>query len=147
MDFQGFPVTEQQQPSNQERSEKLILSQSSLMELTLLTPRFQALVSRTVVQSLSHVRPFVTPWTAAQWAFLSFTIPQSLLKLMSIESVIPSNHIILCCPFLLPSIFPSIRVFSKKSVLRIRWRKYWSFSFSICPFRTDEYSGLISFRI
>ena len=84
------------------------------------------------VQSLSHVRLFAIPWTAARQAPLSFTISQSLLKLMSIELVMPSNHLILCCP-LLPSIFPSIRVFSNESVLRIRWAKYWSFSFSISP--------------
>ena len=84
------------------------------------------------VQSLSHVRLFAIPWTAARQAPLSFTISQSLLKLMSIELVMPSNHLILCCP-LLPSIFPSIRVFSNESVLRIRWAKHWSFSFSISP--------------
>ena len=89
---------------------------------------------------------FATPWTAALQASLSFTISQSLLKLMSIESVMPSKHLILCRPLSpLPSIFPSIRVFSKESVLRIRWPKYWSFSFSISP--SNEYSGLISFRI
>ena len=98
-----------------------------------------------VVQSLSCVPLFVTPWTAAYQASLSFTISQSLLKLMSIESVMPSNHLILCCPLLLPSIFPSIRVFSNESVLPIRWPKYWSFSFSISP--SNVYSGLISFRI
>ena len=98
------------------------------------------------VQSLSCVRLFVTPWTAARQASLSITNSQSLLKLMSIKSVMPSNHLILCCPFLLlPSILPSIRVFSIESVLRIRWPKYWSFSFSISP--SNEYSGLISFRI
>ena len=86
------------------------------------------------VQSLSHVRLFATPWNAAGQAFLSITNSQSLLKLMSIESVMPSNHLILCCPLLLlPSIFPSIRVFSNESVLHIRWPKYWSFSFSISP--------------
>ena len=91
------------------------------------------------VQLLSHVRLFVTPWTAALQASLSFTISLSLLKLMSIELVMPS---ILCCPFLLlPSIFPSLRVFSNESVLRIRWPKYCSFSFSISP--SNEYSGLI----
>ena len=99
-----------------------------------------------IVQSLSHVRLFATPWIAARRANLSFTIPQSLLKLMSIESVMPSNHLILCCPLLpLPSIFPSIRVFSNESALRIRWPKYWSFNFSIRP--SGEYSGLISFRM
>ena len=88
----------------------------------------------------------VTPWTVACQAFLSITSSWSLLKLMSIESVMPSNHLILCHPLLLPpSIFPSIRVFSKKSVLHIRWPKYWSFSFSISP--SNEYSGLISFRM
>ena len=98
------------------------------------------------VQLLSRVRLFVTPWTAARQASLSITNSQSLLKLMSIESVMPSNHLILCRPLLLlPSVFPSIRVFSKESVLRIRWAKYWSFSFSISP--SNEYSVLISFRI
>ena len=87
-----------------------------------------------VVQWLNYVQFFVTPWTAARQASLSFTISQSLLKLMFIESVMPSNHLILCCPLLLlPSIFPSIRVFSNESVLWIRWLKYWSFSFSISP--------------
>ena len=100
----------------------------------------------TVVQSLSCVPVFGTPWTAAHQASLSFTISQSLLKLMSIESVMPSNHLILCHPLLLlPWIFPSIRIFSKETVLCIRWPKYWSFSFSISPF--NESSGLISFRI
>jgi len=88
----------------------------------------------------------VTPWTAARQALLSITDSWSLLKLMSIELVIPSNHLILCCPLLLlPSVFPSIRVFSNKSVLCIRWPKYWSFSFSISP--SNEHSGLISFRM
>ena len=98
------------------------------------------------VQSLSHVQQFVTPWTAAHQASLSITNSQSLLKLMSIESMMPSNHLILCCPLLrLPSIFPSIRVFSNESALLIRWPKYWSFSFNISP--SSEYSGLISFRM
>ena len=98
------------------------------------------------VQLLSRVLFFMTPWTAAHQASLPITKPWSLLKLMSIESVMPSNHLILCRPLLLlPSIFPSIRVFSNESALHITWPKYWSFSFSICPF--DEYSGLISFRI
>ena len=98
------------------------------------------------VQSLSHVRLFATPWIAARQASLSITNSQSLLKLLSIESVMPSNHLILCCPlFLSPSIFPSIRVFSNESVLHIRWPKYWSFSFSICP--SNEYPGLIAFRM
>ena len=97
------------------------------------------------VQSLSRVRLFATPWTAAHHASLSITNSWSLLKLMSIESVMPSNHLILCHPLLLPSIFPSIRVFSNESVLRIRWPKDWSFSFSISP--SNEHSGLISFKM
>ena len=99
-----------------------------------------------LVQSLSHVRLFMTPWTAAYKASLSITNSRSLLKLMSIKSVMPSNFLILCHPLLLlPSIFPSIRVFSNESVLLIRWPKYWSFSFNTSP--SNEYSGLISFRI
>ena len=98
------------------------------------------------VQLLSHVQLFVTPRTAVRQAYLSITNSWSLLKLMSIESVMPSNHLILCHPLLLlPSIFPSIRVFSNVSVLHIRWPKYWSFSFSISS--SNEYSGLISFRM
>ena len=94
----------------------------------------------------SYVLLFVTPWTAAHQASLSVTNSWSLLKLMSIESVIPSNHIILCCPLLLsPLIFPSIKVFYNESALCIRWPKYWSFSFNISP--SNEYSGLISFRM
>ena len=99
-----------------------------------------------LVQLLSRVWLFVTPWTAARQASLSITNSQSLLKLMSIKSVLPSNHLIFCRPLLfLPSIFPSIRVFSNESALCIRWPKYWSFSFIISP--SNEYSGLISFRI
>ena len=98
------------------------------------------------VQSLSHVRFFAIPWTTACQASLSITNSQSLLRLMSFELVMPSNHLILCCPLLLPpSIFPSIRIFSNESVLPIRWPKYWSFSFSISP--SNEYSRLISFRM
>ena len=98
------------------------------------------------VQSLSHVRLFATPWTAARQASLSITNSWTLLKPMSLELVMPSSHLILCCPLLLlPSIFPSIRVFSNESALRIRWPKYWSFSFSISP--SNEHPGLISFRI
>ena len=97
------------------------------------------------VQLLSRVQLFVTPWTAACQASLSIINIQSLLKLMSIESVMPPNHLILCRPLLLPpSIIPSIRVFSNETVLRIRWPNYWSFSFSISP--SNEYSGQISFR-
>ena len=107
---------------------------------------FQLQHQFTSVQSLSRVQLFVTPWTAAHQASMSITNSQSLRKLMSIESVMPSNHLILCCPLLLlPSIFPSIRVFSNESVLHIRWPKYWSFSFNISL--SSEYSGLISFRI
>ena len=97
------------------------------------------------VQSLSLVWLFATPWTAACQASLSITNSQSLLRLMSIESVMPSNRLILCHPLLLPSIFLSIRVFSSELVLCIRWPTYWSFSFSISP--SNEYSGLISFRM
>ena len=99
-----------------------------------------------IVQSLSSVWFFATPWTAARLSFLSFTFSQNLLRFMSIESVMPSNHLILCHPLLLlPSVFPSIRFFFNESALHIRWPKYWSFSFSISP--SDEYSGLICFRI
>ena len=99
-----------------------------------------------VVKLLSRIQLFGTPWTAACQASLSFTIFQSLLKLTSIESVMPSNHLIFCHPLLLPpSIFPRIRVFSNELALRIRWPKYWSFSFSINP--SNEYLGLISFRM
>ena len=98
------------------------------------------------VQSLNHVRLFVTPWTAACQASLSITNSWSLLKFTSIELVMPSNHLLLCCPLLLlPSIFPSIRVFSNELALH-RWPKYWSFSFSIIS-PSNEYSGLISFRM
>ena len=97
------------------------------------------------VQSLSHVWLFVTPWTVACQASLSITNSQSLLKLTSITLVVPSNHLILCHPLLLPSVFPNIRVFPSESVLHIRWPKYWSFSFSISP--SNEYSELISFTM
>ena len=97
-------------------------------------------------QSLSRVQLFATPWTAVLQTSLSITNSRSLLKLMSIKSVTPSNHLILCHPLpLLPSIFPSTRVFSNESVLSNRWPKYWSFSLSISP--SNEYSGLISFRM
>ena len=99
-----------------------------------------------LIQSLGRVQPLLNPWTAARQASLSFTNSGSLLKLMPIEWVMQSNHLILCRPLLLlPSIFPSIRVFSNESALHIRWPKDWSFSFSISP--SDEYSGPISFRI
>ena len=100
----------------------------------------------TAIHFLSRDRLFATPWTTARQASLSITISQSLLKFMSIKSVMPSKHLILCHPLLLPpSIFPSIRVFSNESVLCITWPKYWSFSFSISP--SNDYSGLISFRM
>ena len=109
----------------------------------LTTPYFSTSVSQF---SCCHVQLFVTTWTATHQASLSITNSQNLLKLMSIELVIPSNHLIFCYPLLLlPSIFPSIRVFSNESVIHIRWPKYWSFSFSISP--CNEYSGLSSFRI
>ena len=104
-----------------------------------------SLLGGSSVQSLSRVQLFATLWTAARQVSLSFSISRSLLKLMSIESVMPSNHLILCHPFLLlPSVFPQIRVFSSELAIRIRRPKYWSFSFSISP--SNEYSGLISFR-
>ena len=98
------------------------------------------------IQSLSHVQLFATPWAAAHQASLCITNSRSLLKLMPIESVIPSNYLMLCCPLLLLlSIFPSILVYSDESVVHIRWPKYWSFSFSISP--SNEHPGLISFRM
>ena len=104
------------------------------------------LIQFSSVQLLSCVQLFVTPWTAAHHASLSITNSQSSFKLMSVESLMQSNHLILCHPLLpLPSIFPSIRVFSDESVIRITWPKYWSFNFSISP--SNEYSGLISFRM
>ena len=106
---------------------------------------FRIIVQFSSVQALSHVQLFVTPQTAAHQASLSNTNSQSLLKLMCIESVMPSNYLKLCRPLLLPSIFPSIRVFSNESVLRMRWPEYWNFSFSINS--SNEYPGLISFRI
>ena len=106
----------------------------------------QGVIHRFVAQSLSSVRLFVTPWTAVLQAALSFSISRSLLKLMSIESVMPFNHLVLCHPLLLlPPIFPSIRVFFNESAICIKWPKYWSFNFSIRP--SNKYSGLISFRI
>ena len=100
-------------------------------------------ISLSSVQSLSRVQLFVTPWTTARQASLSITSFQGLLKLMSIESVMPSNHLILCCPLLLlPSVFHRIRVFSSESALRIRWSKYWSFSFNISPMSTQDWSPL-----
>ena len=125
----------------------LKLRNNSLSPLRKQSVRIQSLSGTwylSSVQLLSHVRLFATPWTAARRASLSTTNSQSLLKLMSIELVMQSNHLILCCPLLLMP-FPSIRVFSNESILHVRWPKYWSFSFSISP--SNEYSGLISFRI
>ena len=114
--------------------------------LEVLAPSWALTSQFSSVLLLSHVRLLVTPWTAACQASLSITNSWSLLKLMSIESVVPSNHFIFYRPLLLlPSIFPSIRVFSNESVIHIRWPKYWSFSFSISP--SNEYSGLTSFRM
>ena len=109
------------------------------------TREAQKYIQFSSVQSLSHVRLFATPWTAAGQASLSITNSQRLLKLMSIESVMPSSHLILCHPLLLPPTPPSIRVFSSESTLRMRWPEYWSFSFSSSP--SNEHPGLISFRI
>ena len=118
----------------------------SLLHSFLLGPWFLNMQYFSSVQSLSCVQLFATPWTAAHQASLSITNSRSFLKLMSIESVMLSNHFILCCPFLLlPSIFPTIRVFFNELILHIRWPKYWGFSFNINPF--NEYSGLISFKI
>ena len=117
-----------------------------LVTLQLLSPWLGSWVFTSSYASLlSHVQLFATPWSATCQASLSFTISWSLLKLKSIESVMPSNHLILCCLLLLPSIFPSIRIISNESTLHIRWPKYWSFSLGINP--SNEYSGLISFRI
>ena len=123
-------------------------SLASIHEMPVISPPRHPYPAMTIssVQSLSRVRLFATPWTAAHQVSLSIANSQSLLKLMSIESVMPSNHLILCHPLLfLPSIFASSRLFSNESVLRIRWPKYWSFSISITP--SNDYSGLISFMI
>ena len=121
------------------------LTQTLALSTTLNSTTVKAPKTISSVQSLTHVQLFATPWPATCQAALSITNSWSLLKLMSIESVMPSNHLILYRPLLLPSIFPGIRVFSNDSVLGIRWPKYWSFGFSISP--SNEYSGLISFRI
>ena len=121
----------------------VLMCTQELQNRSYFTPYLRCFQISSVIQSCHSL--FVTPWTAARQASLSITSFQSLLKLMSIESVMPSKHLILCCPLLLPSIFPSIRVFSNESVLLIRWPKYWSFSFSISP--SNEHSGLISFRM
>ena len=129
-------------------SKESVLRCSAFFRVQLLYPYTTTgkTIALTSVQSLSHVRLFETPWTAEHQASLSITDSQSLLKLMSIKSVMPSSHLILCHPLLLlPSIFPSISVFSNESALRIRWPKYLSFSFNISP--SNEHSGLISFRV
>ena len=123
---------------------KLIVAPTPVLDSSALSTK-PSTVQFSSVQSLSHIWHFATQRTAACQASPSITNSQSLLKLMSIESLTPSNHLILCHPLLLPSIFPSIRVFSDESVLHIRWPNYSSFSFSISP--SNEYSGLISFRI
>ena len=121
--------------------DNLVLKSSTIIVLSSDSP-----LRSVIVQLLARVQLFVTPWTAAHQASLSFINSQSLLKLVSIDSVMPSNHLILCRPLLLlPSIFPSIGVFSSVSVLHIRWPKYWSFSFSISP--SNEYSRQISYRM
>ena len=132
------------------RLRKFILGKNStemmLCSSQCITLRYITLsIKDVVVQSLSHVGLFAAPWIAAHQASLFFTISQSLHKLMSIELVMPYNLLILCCPLLLPSIFPSIRVLSSESALHIRWPKYWSFSFNISP--SNEYAGLTSCRI
>ena len=120
--------------------DKILESPLDIKEIKPVSPQLSS------VQSLSCVQLFATPWTAAHQASLSIANSQSLLKLTSIELVMPSNNLILCCPLLLPSsVFPSIRVFSNQSVFHIRWPKYWSFSFSISL--SNEYSGLMSFRM
>ena len=122
------------------------LSQKGSPIITMINSKYACFSQFSSIQLLSHVWFFVTPWTAARQASLSITNSQSWLKLISIELVMPSNHLILCHPLLLPSVFPSIGVFSNESVFRIRWwPKYCHFSFSISP--SNEYSGLVSFRI
>ena len=122
------------------------LQKKCLFSLLHFKPTFRHHMPFSSVQSLSHVWLFATPWIAAHQASLSITNPWSSLRLMSIKSVMPSSHLILCRPFLLlPPISPSIRVFSNESTLRIRWPKYWSFSFNINP--SNEHLGLISFRM
>ena len=126
--------------------ENIILLALTIVEDAAMRQSMQAASQFSSVQSLSRVQLFATPWTAARQASLSITNSRSSPKLMYIESVMPSSHLILCRPLLLlPPILPSIRVFSNESTLRMRWPKYWSFSFSISP--TNEHPGLISFRM
>ena len=137
----GYPLQYSGLKNSMDTVHGVAKSQTQLTKFHLNSPFFFS-----SFQFLSHVRLFVTPWTAACQASLAITNSPSLLKLMSIALVMPSNHLTLCHPLLLlPSIFPSIRVFSKESPLHIRWLKYWSFSFNISP--SNEYSGLISFRM
>jgi len=146
--WKWFPQEEEKQRGNHSVGMKIVTFHNKLLGTILTLQSIWKINTERIssVQSLSRVQLFATPWTATHQAFLSITNSWSLLKLMSIESVMPSNHLILCCSLLLlPSIFPSIRVFSSESVLHIRWPKYWSFSFSISP--SNEYSGLISFRM
>ena len=119
---------------------------STLVYVTTNPKSIQLIIYSSSLQSLNHIQLFVTPWATERQAPLSITNSWSLLKLMSVELVMPSSHLILYCPLLLlPSIFPSIRVFSNESVLRFRWLIYWSFSFRVSP--SNEYSGLIFFRM
>ena len=130
------------QPTTDEKYPRLLILESSRKH----TSTYLHSIYTVIVQLLSCVQLFAAPWTAAHQASLSFNISWSLLKLTSVESAMPSNHLILCCPLLLlSSIFASIRVCSNESVLLIRWPKYWSLTFSISP--SNEYSGLISLRI
>ena len=141
MNFNSFLYFMSIQPFNYAQLFKFWFSKNPLK-----MPQFSTKAKFSSVQSLSRVRLFATPWTAARQASLSITNSWSPPKPMSIESVMPSNHLILGCPLLLlPSILPSIRVFSCESAVRIRWPKYWSFSFSVSP--SNEYSGLVSLRM
>ena len=138
----AFRITDSLSNANREADVNTIVTSIAAPEIN---SEGSLVVFLSSVQSLSHVRLFVIPWIAACQASLSITDSWNLLKLMSIKLVMPSNHLIVCRPLLLPSIFPSIRVFSNESVHCIRWPRYWSFSFSVSPF--NEYSGLISFRM
>ena len=153
--LQTILLGKKKKTKNRNNVENFILRESCIYSAANIPKNYQLsndcqselfLIQFSSVQSLSHVQLFATPWTAACQASLSITNSWGLLKLMSIESVMPSSHLILYCPLLLlPSIFPSIRVFSNESDLHIRWPKYWSFSFSISA--SNEYSGLIPFRM
>ena len=147
--WKWFPQENEKQRGNHSVGMKTVTFHNKLLGTILTLQSMWKINTERIssVQSLSRVWIFATPWTAAWQAFPSITNSWSLFKLMSIELVMPSNHLILCCPLLLllPSIFPNIRGFSNESVLHIRWPKYWSFSFSISP--SNEYSRLISFRM